>query len=614
MPDLTFSELAFLGSHRKSAKASNEDVVNSKKRRKKDNAANTEAQISRYFTHRGLRTVPESEGARENRRPDNSGQDSCRVPRDSSLSYVDLPDKPFLGFGSSGADFSPVKHHLGSENRSSSESTSYYTWSKTSEVSRSSVKRYDKHIEEQSSCRGSSKSSSTIGNPDLQAESRGQRENHDEIHRSQVSCRHQDRSFKADNPNGAATNTSLKPTAEDLNAKQKSLSEADVAYRRGGEKATSTTQHSKAAEHDGKDITNDPIPQSNTNMQTHLDTLVNLDIALKNLLQTCQASLAEHSVLKESSGSQEKLCGSSENQVSAPGNEIDDQDGTAIQVQEIKTSEAKNGKPPIQPLATGSQGSATARMESNKPLSAKALDVNNVTIPLVKSSLTPVEADRDFDLHFAWDRRRPYIDQTMQRRGFPSGFWSSFNNIYERQAFDEAKRDWPYQENVLVGQDQTPEPAFDHGSMQNVQPDLNQHLLRESSHGRYQYGSLEPEAHSGEADEWGYRTQQVSITELTELGDSYGNHPSCYDPAPYVHNSIKSSAVSVSPLATPMTTFVYESRYPEEGSSHNRDTTDLGTLAPRDNRLTYYEEQEFCTASATDEYEIPGFWKPNKLY
>ena len=120
-----------------------------KKSRTRDRAADTEAEISRYFASAKVRgfdapNVPKeraiSPPARYSGRRDT--ERSAHLDR-SSLPPVELPDRPFLGFGSVGGSLvSPVKRselplsppqrfHSIQRDVSPTRSSSYFTWSKT---------------------------------------------------------------------------------------------------------------------------------------------------------------------------------------------------------------------------------------------------------------------------------------------------------------------------------------------------------------------------------------------------------------------------------------------------------------------------------------------------
>ena len=117
-----------------------------KKRRRRDKLNDTEAQMSRFFTAKRpekreniIDTDFKGTTASTMESLARGSGDADRPVRISSLPPVDLPDRPFLGFGSSGATLtSPVKFVQSrrslrsvsrSSRRSSIGSSSYYSWS-----------------------------------------------------------------------------------------------------------------------------------------------------------------------------------------------------------------------------------------------------------------------------------------------------------------------------------------------------------------------------------------------------------------------------------------------------------------------------------------------------
>ncbi|KAL6715826.1 hypothetical protein ACLMJK_006787 [Lecanora helva] len=139
LPDLAFAELPFLNAHR--VKPQEEIETSSNERRPKDKqrksakAADTEAEISRYFTQAqpmNLKTDTQRyEGTQQESR-------TKAQPQTSVSTLIDLPESSFLGFGSCGVNsVSPTKPLNDSalkdvERRlitSSTRSTSCLTWS-----------------------------------------------------------------------------------------------------------------------------------------------------------------------------------------------------------------------------------------------------------------------------------------------------------------------------------------------------------------------------------------------------------------------------------------------------------------------------------------------------
>ncbi len=158
VPDSAFSETAFLNSHR----ARPEDNRNplhtkpsdKKKKRKTTKAADIEAEISRYFTSA---KVPRRSVADPHPKEQLRQQQAQRQPQDSDspTTFIDLPDKPFLGFGSSGVvSMSPVPRvdcralldHDSRITRSQTRSTSYFTWSQSGVRSQASPQCRDKGV------------------------------------------------------------------------------------------------------------------------------------------------------------------------------------------------------------------------------------------------------------------------------------------------------------------------------------------------------------------------------------------------------------------------------------------------------------------------------------
>ena len=158
VPNSVFSETAFLNCHRAAPEDRNSPLhtkhADKKKKCKTSKAADIEAEISRYFTSAKLPRpgvpVPHPQERlcqqQAQRRPQDSG---------SPPTFIDLPDKPFLGFGSSGAvSMSPVRkdgcraliEHDSLFARSQSRSSSYFTWSQSEVRSQASPQCRDKGV------------------------------------------------------------------------------------------------------------------------------------------------------------------------------------------------------------------------------------------------------------------------------------------------------------------------------------------------------------------------------------------------------------------------------------------------------------------------------------
>ena len=152
VPDLTFSEVAFLNPRRPKHDTEPQPVPE-KKRRRKDKIADAEEEISRFFTAKPLDQRGDVARRGQNRRRPSptyciakgfEGTDKATTAPFSPP--VELPDQPFLGFGSSGINtISPVKVTVSgdapcgivtpgrprSSTRSYTGSSSSYTWTAT---------------------------------------------------------------------------------------------------------------------------------------------------------------------------------------------------------------------------------------------------------------------------------------------------------------------------------------------------------------------------------------------------------------------------------------------------------------------------------------------------
>ena len=152
VPDLTFSEVAFLNTRRLKQDTVAQPVPE-KKRRRKDKTAAADEEMSRFFTAKS--TDQKEDAARRDQNSRRPSPTHCMTKgfegtdRATTAPFsppVELPELPFLGFGSSGINtLSPVKVTVSgdapygtitprrphSSTRSSIGSSSYYTWTTT---------------------------------------------------------------------------------------------------------------------------------------------------------------------------------------------------------------------------------------------------------------------------------------------------------------------------------------------------------------------------------------------------------------------------------------------------------------------------------------------------
>ena len=127
VPDLAFNEMRFLQKPK-----DHQDAVSgnqaAKGPTKKDRKHAQDEEISAYFAAQrrdpdGKQDYPSKIGGRQDRR-----KDSPLRARQASQPPVDLPEKPFLGFGSKGTQQDPSHKH--------DQSTSHYSWSESAAPAR----------------------------------------------------------------------------------------------------------------------------------------------------------------------------------------------------------------------------------------------------------------------------------------------------------------------------------------------------------------------------------------------------------------------------------------------------------------------------------------------
>ena len=166
MPDLTFSELRFLNTSK--AQLETGPMPEKKKSKKKDVDHNEK--LSRFFASTGAppeRKAPNKAKKEMNIRLDHVSSKEYKAheiqssTRTSPATPVDLPNRPFLGFGEPGPRPSSLLdpneiHTIAvpsaqiSMNASTARSTSYFTWSQSPVIEREFINRIPPHSETRS--------------------------------------------------------------------------------------------------------------------------------------------------------------------------------------------------------------------------------------------------------------------------------------------------------------------------------------------------------------------------------------------------------------------------------------------------------------------------------
>ena len=202
MPDLTFSELGFLN-RRKAPQKENPTPMDERTRRKKDKAADAEAEISRFFAsskdqHDGARHEASDKGR--------THADKRGEQENTPLPPIDLPERHFLGFGSHGAGYgSPIHSRDGAALRNdcqlsplqrppSGKSTTYFTWSESnpSRYAGSSGRGQSLYVPASDHSRTSRIPSRRARDPSLDLPNSTHHGNHESLGRSPVPALRQD--------------------------------------------------------------------------------------------------------------------------------------------------------------------------------------------------------------------------------------------------------------------------------------------------------------------------------------------------------------------------------------------------------------------------------------
>ncbi|KAL8830476.1 MAG: hypothetical protein Q9191_001407 [Dirinaria sp. TL-2023a] len=480
LPDLAFSERAFLRSHKQDSHVPNEGPAVTRKRRKKGKAADSDAEISRYFTSKALRACKEPVDAGVDKKQVQmlaspacqyqmrSG--SCQMSLKSSPPPVDLPDRPYLGFGSSGASLSPVKltHDLDelpliperplSEDDSNSNSTGYYTWSQSSVLSCSPVKRgpnaltpgEDQEVLETAlqQKRWNEQSKDSAVNATLKPRNRMdcgisvQEEHFERPFSHRKRSRDAQSSSNTNGPPQLPTHGSIKGSTQIIDVSDMS--------NEFGKKALKAATVAEVNQPNSTQIERSPCPASAP--LVHHDAMVSSDAALDKPPRACEANPLESSKPITASEHQALSFRSRASQhpdVRKPAR-ANQESGASLTSHEDETGEGRNSHYHAQSQDGCDCNSALTARPSPKRLCLGFQDGERE----VKSSasgtapsyvLESETCHRDSARHPQASR----FDRHQQRLGYSGGAWNAYESMYENQkikgcwhdsAFDDKER------------------------------------------------------------------------------------------------------------------------------------------------------------------------------
>ena len=439
--------MAFLASRRERPKDSFKDSStkpsDKKKRRQSTKAADTEAEISRYF----LSAEPTSLNA-TNSLGQKRQQDERKAPdHESPQAFVNLPDTPFLGFGSCGPNTSISPAKVSDNRRGDSlcptRSTSYLTWSQSEAPSYASPPPNRPHLAMRSKVSTSSDQKSTSST------------SHKSQHSTQSGCRARvqptstETCSKHENPVEVlepdhkprlANEDGLGPREETNNQDDIGKNKFDVANgppqieepvpdkvepaqgeKHGDPKSATSPKDQVSLQSSGPEPRFEPQAHAARFLSTQLPVISphkdSLDDILDALLKDCNNEVADSNLASCSTSSHPNVC-------------IDEEAFTLNKIQEhscIPTHAFVNRVSPV-------EASAPVSNSSRRPHSAilqyasthdDSMSTNIPSPGNVSTSHRPSQG-------YAWyDRAYPSIPTQNQTRS--TNAWTGYDTLYERQ-------------------------------------------------------------------------------------------------------------------------------------------------------------------------------------
>ena len=498
MPDLAFSELAFLNSHKQGPQVPNEGSADTRKRRKKSKAVDTEAEMSRYFRSKVPGPCKKSVDAEVSKKQgpvlahsayqDQGRSGNCQMSPKSSPPPVDLPDRPYLGFGSSGACLSPVKltHDLDdlpslpekmrSGDPSNPNSSGYYTWSQSSVPSCSPVRRCSKTLItrvdqgapettlQQKRFNERSKKSATSATTEPRNEM-----NRDinvvEEHFERPFHHHQQHSRDAKSADDTkASDLPQLPAKEPLKDSIQFTDDCDTIEGLS-KKAFGTTPVAEVNQPKTAHVERSPCPGPTRVPLVHDDPIGSLDVALDTLPHTCEPSPLES--LKPITASKYpalsyQLPVSRYPDVPKP-TRINEEGGALLTShkneagdsnfhRDLQTQDNCNCSPT--PAASPSPkllywGFQDGEREYNSSNSAAALAL------VEKSRTSPCDSARH--------PQAPRLDRGQQRPEYLGGAWNAYQSMYENQKTEEYWHDCSFNDSTWRSNSRAYEPKLEIG-------------------------------------------------------------------------------------------------------------------------------------------------------
>ena len=489
---MAFSEAVFLNSHKQGPKIPDENLEGTRKRRKRGKAADTEAEISRYFTSK-IPGVCQAPGDAEEKR--RQAQTLAYPAREDQHRYgngetspelsppIELPHRPFLGFGSSGPCLSPVKLPYDPSsfqetalpgNHSFPSPTSYYTWSQSSIHSCSLSRRCREGLipsvdleaaapaQKQKRCIERSKDSITSVPPEARD---GVERTKDDVGHVKLPL-HNDQKQLRDRQ--CASNTNIlersQPRSNDhvtdrdqptdgcrtIEELQKNLSKVNTVAK-GNQPKPTNVEHG-------------PSAWPSLEPLVDCDTILSFDAALGALLHTFQADPSKRYEPITASEDQELSSRSPANRhlgpdAVRPTRKDGDDVSHTIHEDERRRDKGSNRGSPLQGYSNCSPA-PLARSNSQR-LYLVGQDAGHRSVASTPAAtFVSVESSRKFTGNSARDTPTFYLAPNQQRCEYSGGAWNAYESMYENQKTNEPWHDFLFDEGVRTSYGRAYEPKM----------------------------------------------------------------------------------------------------------------------------------------------------------
>lgn len=663
MPDLAFSELTFLNPHRENSAGLAKSSDN-RSRPKRGNAGDSGANVSSYFTsmnsinhdepfpdQRPSIGLSHSSGERKHQRYDDRRLKS--QDRHPSLPLVELPQKPFLGFGSSGIEMtSPAlaSRNIGAtvdpprRKLSSTQSTGYVSWSVSGAPSHHSPQLYH-------SDKTSTRSPIHIERPRALTNDVpiviSENQDHDRGS-EQVSIKN-DTSQECPRPVPTSRNRITETNFTDRSIQLAHQPISDSIKRHSTPKNAPNDSHSspmestvqqsqsnnklKAAFIDEEQVGLPHLPESDSpGGISQEDSSILLDTELDKFLQKFKSKQTQS--VHDSACQTSTYCAQSE-----PPSVVHHDNSTNLRkaTDRLPTSENKYINTDVNDLHSGHDSTNPSQIPSTQ---AEKIQID----PTVRTpGIEPLGPARRGSLRSAQNGRRlentedrsEYTAKSKTDDGFTRNAWSGYNNIYQQQTGigihnsrsdqDCAKMgktvDFEGPENSSTFHDvvnDTPDVPDGHNGYENIESfDSNRNMVGSGYHGHSTYDESTISAPHN-IDELFYQSNLTSGTELDaplyrdELLRCNGIPPGDLSELEHGYTYLRNHDLGTSAL--PSNSDRHKNEANEKCWLRDRQQLNIRPQLRAQNATLDLGGNMRMASFQQNEDGLPGFWRPHKRY